>query len=109
MNDRWPAGRATLTLVRHLCNFLEALSTWCLIFPLGARKDPTMSGCSLTQATNFCSRRAWRSSMITLCVCGSMLTSVVFERGHIFLGSGSLVLNGLDTLSGCIDPDVTRL
>ena len=42
--------------------------------------------------------------MITLLVCGSMLTSVAFGREHILLGFDSLVLNGPDIPSGCFDP-----
>ena len=42
--------------------------------------------------------------MITLLICGSMLTSVVFGREHILLGFDSLVLNGPDIPSGCFDP-----
>jgi hypothetical protein len=71
-----------------------------------------MSGCSLTRATNFCARRGWRSWMITLLVCGSMLTLVVFGQEYILLGFESLVLNGLDIPSVCFDPTpiaITRL
>ena len=54
VSGRWPAGRASLRPVRRRWKFLEPLSTWSLIFRLGAKKDPTMSGCSLTRATRFC-------------------------------------------------------
>ena len=67
-----------------------------------------MSGCSLTRATSFCARRGWRSCMITLLVCGSMLTSVAFGREHILLGFDSLVLSGPDIPSGCFVA-ITRL
>ena len=41
--------------------------------------------------------------MITLLICGSMLTSVAFGREHILLGFDSLVLSGPDIPSGCFD------
>ena len=104
VSGRWLAGRASLRLVRRLWKFLEQLSTWFLIFRLGAKKDPTMSGYSLKRATRFCARRGWRSCMITLLICGSMLTSVAFGREHILLGFDSLVLSGPDIPSGCFDP-----
>jgi len=47
--------------------------------------------------------------MITLLICESMLTSVAFGRKHILLGFDSLVLNGLDTPSGCFDPYTLRI
>ncbi len=103
MSGRWLAGRASLRPVRHLWKFLEPLSTWFLIFRLGAKKDPTMSGCSLKRVTRFCARRGWRNCMITLLICGSMLTSVTFGREHILLGFDSLVLSGPDIPSGCFD------
>jgi hypothetical protein len=62
-----------------------------------------MSGCSLTRVTNFCARPGWRNCVITLLVCRSMLTLVVFGREHILLGFDSLVSNGLDIPSGCFD------
>lgn len=41
--------------------------------------------------------------MITLTVCGSMLTSVAFGPENILLGFDSLDLSGPDILSGCFD------
>ena len=95
-------GQAPLEISR-------TLSTWFLIFRLGAKKDPTMSVCSLTRVTSFCARRGWRSCMITLLICGSMLTSVAFGREHILLGFDSLVLSGPDIPSGCFDPILCRI
>ncbi len=83
-------GQSQSERVRRLWRFLERLSTWFLIFRLGAKKDPTMSGWSLTRATRSCARQGWQNCMITLPVCGSMLTSVAFDREHILSGFGSL-------------------
>jgi hypothetical protein len=55
-------GQSQSEAVRHLWKFLERPSTWFLIFRLGARKDPTMSVCSLTRATSSCARRGWRTA-----------------------------------------------
>ena len=47
--------------------------------------------------------------MITLLICGSMLTSVAFGREHILLGFDRLVLSGPDIPSGCFDPIRCRI
>ena len=47
--------------------------------------------------------------MITLLICGSMLTSVAFGREHILLGFDSLVLSGPDIPSECFDPIRCRI
>ena len=49
---------------------------------LVAKRGPAMSVYSQKQVMRFCARRRSRSCMITLLVCGSMLTSVALGRGY---------------------------
>ena len=86
VSARWLAGRARLTLVKYLWKFLEPLNTWFLIFRLEAKKEPTMSVCSLKRVTRFCAQRGWRNCMITLLICGLMLTSASVRTGAYSLG-----------------------
>ena len=62
-----------------------------------------MSDCSPTQATSFCSLQGWRSCMIMLWFCGSMLTSLAFRPENILLGFDSAILSGPNIPSGCFD------
>ena len=77
-------------------------------YRLVAKSGPAMSVYSQKQVMRFCARRGSRICMITLLVCGSMLTSVAFGREHILLGFDSLVLNGIDIPSGCFDLLITK-
>jgi hypothetical protein len=51
-------------------------------YRLVAKRGPAMSVYSQKQVMRFCARRRSRSCMITLLVCGSMLTSVALGRGY---------------------------
>ena len=74
-----------------------------LYLPIGSKEGPYDFGLLQKKVMRLCARRESRICMITLLVCGSMLTSVAFGREHILLGFDSLLLNGLNIRSGCFD------
>jgi len=62
-----------------------------------------MSVYSQKRVIKLCAQRGRHNCMTTLPICGSMLTSVVFDPALILSRFGSLVLSGPDIPSECFE------
>jgi len=72
-------------------------------YRLVAKRGPAMSVYSQKQVMRFCARRRSRSCMITLLVCGSMLTSVALGRGYPYRSSVTSLFKAASSQTQKID------